>query len=101
MNETLKQLLEQYETAKLETRKFEGIIAALQPQILKLLPEDQEVATKQGVFFIQKRPTWKYSSSHESMKNVLKEKEKMEIADGTAKATYKSILYYRENKKEE
>lgn len=72
----------------------------LQPSILPLVPEDKELLTEKGYFYIQKRPTWTYTHATELAAEALKETQKEEIAKGLATAEYKPTLYYKSGRPE-
>lgn len=100
MTETLKELLEKYEQAKLQEKEATAIMKELRPDILKEFPQDQEISSAQGVFTTRNRPTWKYSPELTKRKEDVKTSEGQEQADGTAQSTDSISLVYTENKEE-
>lgn len=72
----------------------------LQPLILPLVPEDKELLTEKGYFYIQMRPNWTYTEETEMMEERLKSIKKDEVAKGIATAEYSPTLYYKSGRPE-
>ena len=90
-----KQAIQKYEELKVAEREIKKQLEELQPIVLPLIPEDAEVQGENGVFYIQKRPVWKFSSQVEMGEKELKKLKEAEKANGTATAEYVPTLYYR------
>lgn len=86
---------EEYEQLKIEIREREARLEILKPIILPLVPEDKEMLTEKGYFYIQKKSKWKYSKELENKEKDLKKEKKREEAEGIAEVEYTPVLYYK------
>lgn len=93
---TPQEAMQKYEEAKLDMRKLESVIKELQPIILSHIPEDVNVTTDRGYFYVQKKASWKYSDAVKKAEEEIDKMKEEEVARGDARAEYKNILYYRE-----
>lgn len=84
-----------YEELKGIIKEAEAEIKKLQPSILPIVPEDKEMLTDNGYFYIQKRPKWTFSEQLTLAEEALKESKEDEIAKGIATAEYTNTLYYK------
>ncbi len=101
---TPEQVLAKYENLKIQERAIKAEMEELEPaleEIIPRLPEDQEIQGAQGYFFIQKRPTWKFSETVNQKEAELKKLKSEEQAKGIAIPKYKPILYYKSSKEAE
>lgn len=89
-----------YEELKGIIKEAEAEVKKLQPMIIPLVPEDKELLTEKGYFYVQKRATWKYSEACEAEAEKLKQMEADEKAKGIAEASYSSTLYYKSGRPE-
>lgn len=85
-----------YEELKGMIKDCEAQLEILKPRIVEAIPEGTDVAGDYGTFSVQSRATWKFSKNHETQKKALKELEEEEKAKGIAKASYSSVLYYKQ-----
>jgi MinD-like ATPase involved in chromosome partitioning or flagellar assembly len=89
-----------YEELKEIVKQAEKEIKTLAPLILPLVPEDKELLTQKGYFYVQKRPTWTFSEELQEFGETLKKKEEEEKAKGIATVEYKGTLYYKSGRPE-
>ena len=85
-----------YEEAKLKIKECEAVIDELKPHILVCLPEDTNLQTEKGYFFIMKKAKWTYTAETQAREADLKKVKKDEEAKGDATAEYASVLFYKE-----
>lgn len=86
--------LQRYETLKLEIKEREEELERLKPVVLPLIPEDKELLTEKGYFYIQNRPTWTFTKSVEDHEKELKKMKAQEKARGIATSVDVPTLYY-------
>jgi len=96
MEDSQKEALLRYEEAKLKIKEYEAVVEELKPTILQLVPDDTNVQTEKGYFFLQRKAKWKYTPQTEAIEKDLKERKKDEEAKGDATAEYSRILVYKE-----
>ena len=96
ITEEQKAVLLRYEEAKLKIKEYEAVVDELKPEVLKLIPDDANVQTERGHFFIQKKARWKYTEATLAKEAEVKQLKKDEEAKGDATAEYSSILVYKE-----
>ena len=87
-----------YEQLKLEIKERETELDELKPVVEKCVPEDEELVTEKGYFYIQKRPRYTFSDNVEELRKSLKRQEENEIKTGEAKVDYMNVLYYKVGK---
>ncbi len=92
--------LQRYEQLKGVVKEAEAELKKLQPLIITFVPEDKELLTDKGYFYIQKRSTWKYSESVEAEEEKLEQMKTDEKAKGIAEASYTNTLYYKSGRPE-
>ena len=81
-------------------KEAEEELKKLQPLILPLVPEDKELLTPTGYFYIQKRSSYKYSDALEAEEEKLEKMKTEEKAKGIAEVSFKSTLYYKTGRPE-
>lgn len=96
MEDSQKELLLRYEEAKLKIKEMEAIVEELKPQLLTLIPDDTNVQTEKGYFFLQRKAKWTYTPQTQAIEEDLKKRKKDEEAKGDATAEYSRILFYKE-----
>lgn len=93
--------MKRYEDLKIEVKKMTEEIDLLKEEIQPYIPEDKEVQSDRGYFYIQKRPTWKYSPEVDEKEKDLKKLKAHEQAAGIAEVTMVPTLYYKEGAPDE
>lgn len=91
-----KEAMREYEEHMLEIRRLEKRCEELKPIILPVIPEDENVVSEKGYFYIQKRATWKFPANVELLEKDLKKAKADAKAKGDASAEYQSVLYFKE-----
>ena len=89
-----------YEVLKGTIKEAEDELKKLQPLIIPLVPEDKELLTPNGYFYIQKRSSYKYSEALEAEEEKLEQHKADEKAKGIAEVTFKNTLYYKTGRPE-
>lgn len=92
--------LQRYEELKSKVKECEDEIKKLQPIIMSIVPEDKELLTDKGFFYLQKRSTWKFSEAVEAEEEKLEQMKLDEKGKGIAKAEIKNTLYYKTGRPE-
>lgn len=93
--------LQRYENLKIEIREREEEIERLKPLILPLIPEDKELLTEKGYFYIQNRPVWIFTEDVENKEKELKKLKASEKARGIATQEPSPTLYYKSGRPED
>lgn len=78
--------LKRYESLKLDAKRIEEEIKALQPEIMPYIPEGEEVQTDQGTFSVARKTEYVYSPELQTAEVSLKEQKAREIQTGVATA---------------
>ena len=91
---------DRYADIKTQIKALEEEAETLKPQILAEMHEagSDKVEHEFGNFVITKKKTWQFSDRYDSMKDVLKQLESDEKADGTATFEEMEILMFKEKK---
>lgn len=84
-----------YEQLKIEIKEREMELDMLKELVQSVVPEDTELITEQGYFYIQKRPRYVFSEVLGTLHKDIKEREKEEIRTGVAEVHYTNVLYYK------
>lgn len=95
-----KQKLNQYANIKQSIKDLEAQAEEMKSEILAIVPVGVELTTDDGVFVVQLRQNWKYSSHHKEVKEQLKAIEAEEKAKGVAIATASEVLMFTGAKEE-
>lgn len=95
-----KEALRVYESLKLQEKSIKQQLEEFKPALLKILPEDKEVALEFGTIVRSPgRVQWKYSEALKVRIDEVEDAKKLEQQDGSAKAIAgEPFVTYRENK---
>lgn len=88
-------MFEEYEDLMIKKREIETRLDEIKPYLIPAVPEDKNLVTERGYFYIQKRSSWKFSPAVDQADKALKKMQADEKRDGTATATYAETLYYK------
>lgn len=89
--------LEKYAELKIKIKEMEQEVKEMMPEILSdmLMADIDKVETDAGNFIVEQRKVWKFSEELDNMKQILKDQEKEEMANGIAEFEFKKILMFK------